>query len=77
MILKSPAIVLRFNPFANTSRVVVWLTRDHGKLATLVKGAQRPKSPFLGQFDLFYTCELLFYARADRQRAHIARNAHR
>jgi len=37
-----------------------------------VKGAHRPKSAFLGQYDLFYTCELLFYAR-DRGGLHIIR----
>jgi len=66
MILKDPAIVLRMTPFGNTSRIVVWLSATHGKLATLVKGSQREKSPFLGQYDLFYTCELLFYAREHR-----------
>ena len=66
MILKDNAIALRIHPFGNTSRIVVWLSETHGKLATLVKGSQREKSPFLGQYDLFYTCELLFYAREQR-----------
>ncbi|TAN38840.1 MAG: DNA repair protein RecO [Verrucomicrobia bacterium] len=72
VILKDNAIVLRVAPVSNTSRMVQWLTLEHGKLATLIKGAQRPKSAFLGQFDLFYTCELLFYAR-ERNHIHIAR----
>ena len=67
MILKDEAIALRVFPFGNTSQIVVWLSRTYGKLATLAKGSQRGKSPFLGQFDLFYTCELLFYAREQRQ----------
>ncbi len=66
MILKDNAIALRIHPFGNTSRIVVWLSQTHGKLATLVKGSQREKSAFLGQYDLFYTCELLFYAREHR-----------
>ena len=66
MILKDEAIALRIYPFGNTSRIVVWLSRDHGKLATLAKGSQRDRSPFLGQVDLFYTCEVLFYAREHR-----------
>ena len=72
VILKDQAIVLRVAPVSNTSRIVQWLTVEHGKIATLIKGAQRPKSAFLGQFDLFYTCELLFYAR-ERNHVHIAR----
>ncbi len=63
MIFKTQAIVLRMVPFSETSRIVTWLTVDHGRLATIVKGSQRRKSPFLGQYDLFYTCELLFYLR--------------
>jgi DNA repair protein RecO (recombination protein O) len=72
MIHKTPAIVLRWYPFSNTSRVVSWLTPEHGKIVTMVKGSQRPKSAFLGQYDLFYTCELVFYAR-ERTGMHIAR----
>ncbi len=72
MIHKTQAIVLRYFPFSNTSRIVSWLTPDDGRIATLVKGSQRPKSFFLGQYDLFYTCELVYYAR-DRAGVHIAR----
>ena len=72
VIEKTQAIVLRIAPVSNTSRIVAWLTADHGKIATVIKGAQRPKSPFLGQVDLFYTCELLFYAH-ERRHLHIAR----
>ena len=66
MILKDRAIALRLHPFGNTSRIVVWLSAAHGKLATLAKGSQRPGSALLGQFDLFYTCEILFYAKEQR-----------
>lgn len=64
MILKTPAVVLRQHPYTETSRVVTWLTPDRGRINTLIKGALRPKSLFLGQTDLFYTCELLYYAKA-------------
>lgn len=63
MILKTPAIVLRQHPYTETSRVVTWLTPEEGRLNTLIKGAMRRKSAFLGQVDLFYTCELLYYGR--------------
>jgi len=66
MIIKTQAIVLRMIPFSETSRVVLWLTRDHGKIATIIKGAHRRRSPFVGQVDLFYTCELLVYLRLFR-----------
>ncbi len=72
MIEKTEAICLRCYPVSDTSRVVVWLSREAGKLATLIKGALRPKSLFLGQYDLFYTCELLYYPRPHDQ-LHLAR----
>lgn len=62
-ILKTQGIVLAIHPWSRTSHVVTWLTPDHGVVSTLVKGAVRPKSAFLGQYDLFYACDLLYYAR--------------
>ena len=66
-IVKTQAIVLRYVPFSNSSRIVTWLTPDHGRIATMIKGSLRPKSLYLGQYDLFYTCELLYYGRNDRE----------
>lgn len=63
-IIKTKGIVLAIHPWSRTSHVVAWLTPDHGVVSTLVKGAVRPKSAFLGQYDLFYACDLLYYARA-------------
>lgn len=63
MILKTIALVLRVIPYSNTSQIVTWMTEGRGRVTTLVKGACRPKSQFLGQYDLFYSCELLYYAR--------------
>lgn len=66
MIIKDEAIALRAYPYGNTSQIVVWLSQTHGKIATLAKGSQRARSGLLGQYDLFYTCEVLFYAREQR-----------
>jgi len=62
--IKTKGIVLDIRPWSRTSHIVTWLTPDRGPVATLVKGAVRPKSAFLGQYDLFYTCELVHYVRA-------------
>jgi len=72
MITQSEAIVLQIRPWSKTSHIVPWLTPDHGRLITSIKGACRPKSPFLGQYDLFYTCHLLFYTR-EHEGVHIAK----
>jgi len=63
MIIRTQALALQIRPWSKTSHMVTWLTPDHGKVVTAVKGACRPKSAFLGQYDLFYTCDLLFYRR--------------
>ena len=61
--VKSAAICLRIVPWSRTSHVVDWLTPG-GKVPCVVKGAVRPKSAFLGQYDLNYTCDIVYYARA-------------
>src|SRR6266496_1090689 len=54
----SPAILMRKIKFSETTLIVEWLTRDHGKLKTMAKGARRPKSPFAGKLDLFFEAEI-------------------
>lgn len=61
--VKSEAICLAIHPWSRTSHIVTWLT-PRGKVGTVVRGAVRPKSFFLGQYDLNYTCEILYYGRA-------------
>lgn len=72
MIAKTDAIVLRVFPYSETSLVVSWLAREDGRITTLVKGGTRPRSPFLGHIDLFYSCEILYYHRPARD-LHILR----
>lgn len=60
---KCEALCLRIVPWSRTSHIVTWLTPT-GKLTTVVKGAVRPKSAFLGQYDVNYRCEIVYYLRA-------------
>jgi DNA repair protein RecO (recombination protein O) len=53
-------IILRTRPLTETSLIVHWLTPELGRLATVAKGARRPKSPFGGKLDLFYTADFTF-----------------
>ncbi len=68
-LIKSRALCLNVRPFSKTSQMVTWLTEDYGRITTPIKGAQRPKSAFLGKYDLGYTCEIVFYAH-DRNGVH-------
>ncbi len=72
MIQRTDAIVLRVSPFSRTSHMVTWLSADSGRMTTSIRGACRPKSTFLGQYDLFYTCELLYYQH-ERNGIHTAK----
>ena len=63
MIVRATAIPLAIYPYSSTSTIVHWLTRHHGKISTLLKGAMRTKSPFLGEVELFSTSELLYFTK--------------
>lgn len=56
----SIGVILRTRPLTDTSLILHWLTPEFGRLATVAKGARRPKSPFAGKLDLFYLAEFSF-----------------
>lgn len=69
---RSTGIILRTRPLTETSLIVHWITRDVGRLATVAKGARRPKSPFRGKLDLLYVADFSF-ARSRRSDLHLLR----
>jgi DNA repair protein RecO (recombination protein O) len=60
MIESIHGVILRTRPLTETSLIVHWLTPQAGRIATVAKGARRPKSPFAGKLDLFYTADFSF-----------------
>jgi DNA repair protein RecO (recombination protein O) len=62
-------LILRTRPLTDTSLIVHWLTPDFGRLATVAKGARRPKSAFAGKLDLFYLADFSFQ-RSRRSELH-------
>ena len=72
MIQSATGLILRTRPLTETSLIVHWLTPDFGRIATVAKGAQRPKSPFLGKLDLFYVADFSF-SRSRRSDLHVLR----
>jgi DNA repair protein RecO (recombination protein O) len=65
-------IILRTRPLTETSLIVHWLTPGLGRLATVAKGARRPRSPFAGKLDLFYAADFSF-TRSRRSELHLLR----
>jgi DNA repair protein RecO (recombination protein O) len=69
---RTTGLILRTRRLTETSLIVHWLTADMGRLATVAKGALRPKSPLRGKLDLFYKAEFSF-ARSRRSELHALR----
>ncbi len=72
MIQSATGLILRRRPLTETSLILHWLTPDFGRIATVAKGAQRPKSPFLGKLDVFYVADFSF-SRSRRSDLHVLR----
>ncbi len=69
---RAAGIILRMRPLTETSLIVHWLTQDLGRIATVAKGARRPKSPFRGKLDLFHVADFSL-ARSRRSDLHTLR----
>lgn len=69
---EATGVILRTRPLTETSLIVHWLTPQFGRIATVAKGARRPKSPFRGKLDLFFRADFSF-ARSRRSDLHTLR----
>jgi len=69
MVELATGMVLRTRSLTETSLIVHWITPRAGRLATVAKGARRPKSPFFGKLDLFFVADFSF-VRSSRSELH-------
>ena len=69
---RTTGLILRIYPLTDTSLIIHWLTPDLGRIATVAKGARRPKSQFHGKIDLFYLADFSFH-RSRRSELHTLR----
>lgn len=60
--LADTGLILRRQRLSETSLILTWLTQEHGLQRTAAKAALRPKNPFFGQLDLYFSCELCWFA---------------
>lgn len=63
---KTDAIIINSMDWSETSKILSFYTRDHGRVKAVAKGARRRGSPFLGALELFYYVDLVYYEKAAR-----------
>ncbi len=66
---RATGIILRSRPLTETSLITHWLTPESGRIATVAKGARRPKSPYRGKLDLYFSASFSF-SRSRRSDLH-------
>jgi len=52
-LVSTPAVVLKVTPYSETSKIARLLTRDHGLVSAMARGARRPRSQTGVGLDLF------------------------
>lgn len=57
---KTEGLVIRMADFSESSRVVTFFTKDHGKISAAAKGAKRLKSAFESSLDLLSHCQIVY-----------------
>lgn len=56
--ISTEAILIRTTRLTETSLIVSWFSESEGLIKTVAKGALRPKSPFSGKLDLFFSAQI-------------------
>lgn len=60
MLVKDQAICLRVMEYSETSQIVTLMTRSHGKIQAIAKGARRAKSAFDGPIERFSRGDVVY-----------------
>lgn len=71
--LSTPAIVLRARDYAESDRIVTLLTRDHGKLGAIAKGAKNSRYRFERKLEPFSHVVAHFRRRSNSHLAFLTR----
>lgn len=71
---RATGIILRVRPLTESSLITHWLTPLQGRIATVAKGARRPKSVLRGKLDLYFSASFSF-RRSKRSDLHNLREA--
>lgn len=66
MITKTEIIVFRKVDYSESSTIATVLSREHGKIALMVRGARKPKSKFSGMMQPGNLLNAVYYYKASR-----------
>src|SRR5689334_7965922 len=62
-LVETEGLVLKSYDLAEADRIVIFLTRDHGVVGGVAKGAKRPKSRFGSGLELFSVVKLTYFQK--------------
>ena len=60
-----PAYILHRRPYSNTSYIIDFFTRHHGRLSAIARSARGPKSRYQGKLELFVPMLISYSGRFD------------
>ncbi len=66
MIVHTEAIIFKSVDYQETSKIVTMFTREHGKIALIVKGVKKPKSKFSGLIEIGNLLDVVYYFKDSR-----------
>lgn len=66
MITHTEAIIFRTVDYQESSKIVTMFTREHGKIALMVRGAKKPKSTFSGLIEVGNLLDVIYYYKGSR-----------
>ncbi len=70
-VYETEAIVLRQYSLSDSDRIIVFVTREFGKIRAVAKGVKKPKSRFAGCLEPLTHIRLEFYSREGRDLSHV------
>lgn len=66
MITHTEAIIFKSVDYQESSKVVTMFTREHGKIALMVRGVKKPKSKFSGLIEIGNILDVVYYYKSSR-----------
>ncbi len=66
MITHTQVIVLRTVDYQESSKIITVLSKEHGKIALIARGAKKPKSKLRGVIEIGNVLDVVYYYKASR-----------